>query len=102
MGQRYSQRPSDVMEMRQAGISGPTRYDFDRAVMTLARVIDARSQETAEVLEPLPKSAPKGQHYARKPKYTMAELLFPDPAETPDDATPDTDPIFAHLPASMI
>lgn len=68
------------MELKQAGFSSATRYDFDRSVAALARVIEARSQETVPVWEDPPKPPSKGQVQVRKPRYTLAELLS-DPRE---------------------
>ena len=91
-----------MLELREAGISGPTRFDFDRGVATLARTIEARLNETVEVLEPLPQSPPKGQHYARKPKYTLRELVLDAPEPDDPDAPMDVDDALAHLPAGLL
>ncbi len=91
--------------MRQAGYSGPTRYDFDRSVMTLARVIENRSKETDTVWVDPPKPPTKGQVPVQKLRYTLAELLFeptgdqdPNVSQDPDIA----DDSLAHLPAALL
>lgn len=105
MAQRYSQRPSQVLGIPNR-FSAATAYDFDLAVMKLARVIEARSQETIETWETPPKPPVKGQVPVRKPKYTLAELLFEkvdgDGTGAPGEIDPAEDDALSHLPAALL
>lgn len=91
-----------MLELREAGISGPTRFDFDRGVATLARTIEARLNETVESWETPPKPPTPGQVQVRKPKYTLRELVLDAPESDDPDAPMDVDDALAHLPAGLL
>lgn len=87
----------------QQGWSAATAYDFDRAVMTLARVINARREETVERIVTAPNAPPKGQTVKQVPKYSMRQLLA-DVADD-DDLTDDTGPLpdaLRDLPTALL
>lgn len=93
------------MRLETAGFLPATSYDFDRAVMLMGRVIDGKRQETVEVIEPAPKSLPKGQVSRQKPKYTMLDLLFdrPDVRDGVEDGGDVlADEMLSHLPTAML
>jgi hypothetical protein len=88
VAQRYHQRPSDLIELVEAGYSSVTRYAFDRAVCTLAQRIAAQMKDTVEELVPAESTPPKGMVRARRPAWTLAQLLYdhPDDELERDDA----------------
>lgn len=69
---RLPQRPSDLLEMREAGYGAATRLGFDLAVVSFANRFDDIRRETVE--------RPAPDHRNRKPtvqvpKHTHRELL---------------------------
>ena len=69
------------MGMAEAGYSQATRYSFNKAVATLSRRIEVKSQETVERLVTAPPQPPKGMTRTQVPKYKMLDLLYDRPAE---------------------
>lgn len=101
MAQRYGQSPSDLMDLRESGVSGPTRYAFNRAVMSLGRIIDARLQETDRASEPDGPKAPTGSHWTQKPRYTLNQLLYDGPGDGADvDESGPVPASLANLPTA--
>jgi hypothetical protein len=94
--------PSERLRLEAKGFSAGTAYDFDRAVMTLARVVDARQKETVDTLKPEPKKAPKGMVRAQKPKYTMMQLLYDEPDEELADGDASVPESLRNLPTALL
>lgn len=69
---RLPQRPSELLEMREAGYGAKARLALDLAVVSFAGRFEALRQETVE--RPAPERK-KGRPTVRVPKYSEAELL---------------------------
>lgn len=89
------------MRLEANGFLPATAYDFDRAVMTLARVVEAKRDEMKDKLVSLPSSPPKGSHVIQVPRYTMMELLFDAEGVDTDPASPPS-AALSHLPTSLL
>lgn len=101
IAQRYRQLPDTVLELREAGFSSTARYAFNRAVFTLASRIERQSQETVEEMVPEPSKPPKGMTRSRRPKWSLAELLYDRSEETESDEG-GVLPEFENLPAALL
>jgi hypothetical protein len=82
------------MQMTANGYSAPTAYDFDLAVMALARVIEARSEETDDVLQTARKT-PAGHVWVPKRRYQLSTLLTPPKDGETDHDHDDAPPLPA-------
>lgn len=93
--------PSERMRLEASGFSAATAFDFDRAVATLGRVIDAKMRETTPVKVTALPAPEKGKAWGEQPKYTLRQLLYDateDESWRDDDApVPDA---LAHLPTA--
>lgn len=90
------------MRLEANGYSPATAYDFDRAVMSLARVIENRREELVDKIVSTPKAPPKGSHIIQVPKFTMLELLFETDEDAGiDEALPPSEAL-SHLPTALL
>ncbi|MGI8404982.1 MAG: hypothetical protein ACR2OE_09515 [Thermomicrobiales bacterium] len=89
------------MRLEANGYSPGTAYDFDRAVMSLARVIENRRDETVDKVVSAQKSPPKGSTIIQVPKFTMMELLF-DTEDMGIDQTLPSSEALSHLPTALL
>lgn len=89
------------MRLEANGHSPATAYDFDRAVMSLARVIENRRDETIDKIVSAPASPPKGSTVIQVPKFSMLELLF-DAEDALDDVTVPPSEALSHLPTALL
>jgi hypothetical protein len=94
--------PSERLRLEAKGFSAGIAYDFDRAVMTLARVVDARQKETVDTLEPEPGKTPKGMVRVQKPKYTMMQLLYDPLDHEPDGGDAPVPESLRNLPTALL
>lgn len=90
------------MRLEANGYSPATAYDFDRAVMSLARVIENRRDELVDKVVSAPKAPPKGSTIIQVPKYTMLELLFDVDEDAPGDVTVAPSETLSHLPTALL
>ncbi len=90
------------MRLEANGYSPTTAYDFDRAVMSLARVIENRRDELVDKVVSMPKAPPKGSTVIQVPKYTMFQLLFDVDEDAPGDVTLPASEALSHLPTALL
>lgn len=90
------------MRLEANGHSPATAYDFDRAVMSLARVIENRREEMVDKVVSAPKAPPKGSTVIQVPKYTMLQLLFDTDEDAPVEGTLPPSEALSHLPTALL
>lgn len=90
------------MRLEANGHSPATAYDFDRAVMSLARVIENRREELMDKIVSVPKAPPKGSTVIQVPRYTMMELLFDGDEDAPIEGTVPPSEELSHLPTALL
>lgn len=90
------------MRLEANGYSPATAYDFDRSVMSLARVIENRRDELVDKVVSAPNAPPKGSTVIQVPKYTMLQLLFETDEDAPGDVTFPPSEALSHLPTALL